>query len=99
MHETEKGYNGWSNYVTWDVAQWIDNDQDLLEYVHKIGRENTDKVLFADAIKYTIEAMAPELEASVFSDLLNFAISEVDWYELAESYLKEIAEIDEYNRR
>lgn len=23
----EKGYNGWTNYETWNVALWIQNDQ------------------------------------------------------------------------
>jgi hypothetical protein len=24
---TEKGYQGWANYETWNVALWIDNEQ------------------------------------------------------------------------
>ena len=99
MEEEEKGYQGWNNYETWNVALWIDNDQGLLENVHDMGRESIDRASFADAIKEFIGSMAPELEASMFSDLLNSAIAEVDWRELAEAYLKEIAEIDEYNRR
>ena len=26
---TEKTYNGWTNYETWNVALWIDNDYGL----------------------------------------------------------------------
>ena len=25
----EKGYNGWKNYETWNVALWIGNDEKL----------------------------------------------------------------------
>ena len=95
MYEKEEGYQGWNNYETWAVVQWIDNDQVLIEDIHDLGRESKDTVAFADAIKEFIESMAPELEASMFSDLLNSAIGEVDWYELALSYLKEIKEMDE----
>lgn len=26
---TEHGYNGWKNYETWNVALWIQNDEEL----------------------------------------------------------------------
>ena len=29
---TDKGYNGWSNYETWNVALWIQNDEGLYEF-------------------------------------------------------------------
>jgi len=92
----EEGYNGWKNYETWDVVLWIDNDQGLQEEVLDLGREVAEDAPFADNIKEIIEAMAPELEASMFSDLLNSALSEVDWYELAIAYHAQIKENDEY---
>jgi hypothetical protein len=95
MNETEKGYQGWKNYETWDVALWIDNDQGLQEFIFERGIDAKDTSAFADSIKESIEGMAPELEVSMFSDLLNAALGEVDWYELAESYLKQIAEQEE----
>lgn len=27
--QTEKTYNGWKNYQTWNVALWINNDEGL----------------------------------------------------------------------
>lgn len=92
--EEDKGYQGWSNYETWDVALWIDNDQGLFNCVHDLGRVHLRNYDFADAIKDLVESLAPELEASMFSDLLNAAISEVDWLELAEHYKKDIEEED-----
>jgi len=97
MNGKEEECQGWKKYETSEVAVWIDNDSGLLEYVHDLGRENKDNAAFADAIKELIEDMVPELEVSLFSVLLSSAIGEIDWYELADAYLKEIAEIDEYD--
>jgi len=33
----EKGYNGWSNYQTWNVALWIGNDVCLYDLAHTIS--------------------------------------------------------------
>jgi 7-cyano-7-deazaguanine synthase in queuosine biosynthesis len=95
MNETEKGYQGWKNYETWDVALWIDNDQGAQEVVFEMGIDAKDTSAFADSIKEFIEEMTPELEASMFSDMLNAALGEVDWYELAKAYQEQIAEHDE----
>lgn len=34
----EKGYNGWKNYQTWNVALWIQNDEGL----YAVARECKD---------------------------------------------------------
>lgn len=34
-------YNGWTNYDTWNVALWFDNDgEGLAEYVAEFAREH-----------------------------------------------------------
>src|SRR5690349_11557854 len=35
---TESGYNGWTNYETWNVALWIGNDEGL----YQLARESRD---------------------------------------------------------
>ncbi len=42
----------------------------------------------ADRLKDEVEEGAPELEPSVYSDLLLAALSEVDWHEVAETFLE-----------
>ena len=34
-------YNGWENYETWNVALWINNDQDLYDFAHECGDYET----------------------------------------------------------
>lgn len=85
-------YNGWSNYETWNVKLWMDNDEGNYRYWQdETERAITDTQDKDDAIKYIAEQVEaqhkegmPEL-AGTYADLMNAALSEVDWYEIAES--------------
>lgn len=92
---SEKSYNGWSNYETWNVKLWIDNEQSEYEYWREHTREcweSNDRDR-----KGAIYDLAAELRTyheehtptvtGVYADLLNAALSEVDWYEIAEAML------------
>jgi hypothetical protein len=46
-HADEQGYNGWSNYETWNVALWIDNDEGLNE----LARECDCYTEFVDVLR------------------------------------------------
>ena len=75
-------YNGWSNYETWLANLWYgDFLQDLA---------NEGKNLDADMIETIVTEMlagAGELPKNGFAaDLMNAALREVDWDELAEHY-------------
>lgn len=39
---TDKTYNGWTNYETWAVAIWIDNDQGSSEHWNERAQEAYD---------------------------------------------------------
>lgn len=45
--------------------------------------------LLAERLKDEVTEGAPELGASLYADLLNAALSEVDWHEVAEVFLEE----------
>jgi hypothetical protein len=97
-----KSYNGWTNYETWCVALWIDNEQRSHDYWRTIANDlyeavtphdvftNSERARYdvADRLKEEIGSEGlPELGASMYADLLNAALSEVDWPEIANSLL------------
>lgn len=89
-------YQGHSNYETWAVSLWIDNDESM--YRHRLAlaqeciRDNDSKdaavTAFADRLEEWVEDGKPELEG-VYADLLNGALSEVDWRDLANTWMNE----------
>jgi len=106
-----KEYNGWTNYETWAVALWWDNERGsqrlqqemAAEFVtapksteeDAISARRVDLCRFAEWIKETTEENAPDLGASLYSDLLGAALSEVNWYEIAENWADEFPEEEE----
>jgi hypothetical protein len=99
--EEKKGYQGWSNYETWAVKLWIDNDESTVTYwserakeLKKEGDEHLS-LLLADELKEDHEEAMDEAglaEKGLFTDLLYSALGEVEWYEIAKSILEEVNE-------
>lgn len=111
-----KTYNGWSNYETWCVALWMDNDQGSYEIARETAREcaaldmaeempmladyyaDADNAAqgritkLADSLKEWHSEMEPDLGASLWADMLSAAFAEVNWREIAEHLMDEIAE-------
>jgi hypothetical protein len=96
---TDKTYNGWSNYETWVVKLWMDNDEISYNFWRERVQDHiatyTDREdgwkdeavnCLADEIKDTHEADLPHVEGFA-ADLLNAAMGEVDWREMAESMI------------
>lgn len=90
----EKEYNGYHNYETWNVSLWIDNDQGMQSYLIQLAEEATDINELSNTIKDWILEEQPDLGCSMWSDLLSAAISEVDWYEIAELAFNEYHIVD-----
>src|SRR5678809_1182557 len=112
-------YQGWSNYETWCVALWINNEEPsqdeaerladevrennplpakpkgkgkkaAKEHAEAIERAKRDAAQeLAEQLKNSIEEFAPTLGCTLFADLLTSALGDVDWYEIAESFLNE----------
>lgn len=94
MEKQDTRYNGWKNYETWAVKLWLDNDHydlyhEWLEDAKK-QKDNQDHTrILADIIKEWIEENNPLNTANLYADLLNAALSVVDYREIAESLVNE----------
>ena len=83
----DKKYNGWTNYETWLVNLWLSNDQGTEEMINDMAKHSKDVYSLMEEIKDLIEELNPLKDnADLFSDLLNGAISECNFYEIAEHY-------------
>ena len=107
MAESDSSYNGWSNYETWVVNLWLGNDEGSYNTCRSLAQRCfegavADEVFsrkeracyqLSNELKEMIEERNPlASEASVYSDLLNASISEVNWKEIANSLLGEVDE-------
>ncbi len=100
---SEKTYNGWTNYETWNVKLWIDNDEGSYNYWKDAAQEAFDAtddddtneerseeatLVVMKQLESEIEDSAPELQGC-YADLLNAALSEVNWHEIAAALVEE----------
>lgn len=96
-----KEYNGWTNYETWAVALWLDNERGTHDYWLEQAKEILERseptehfsseqqamLSLSEMLKSEHEAALPELQGFA-ADLLNAAMSEVDWYEIATHFVE-----------
>jgi hypothetical protein len=86
-------YNGWTNYPTWDVYSWLSSDEATNGSIEAIARLAPNIYRTADAIKDYVEARNPlAAGASLYTDLLTWAIGLVNWDEIATAYWQSIHE-------
>jgi hypothetical protein len=105
----ESTYNGWRNYETWVTNLWLSNEEGTYDHwreeARKAWREAEATDIFtryqvarhelAKHLKDEIEEHCPCWYAGLYGDLLNAALSEIDWYEVAEAFLEDIADQEE----
>jgi hypothetical protein len=85
-------YQGWKNSETWQVALWLDNDQGLNAVSAEMAQTIQDPNQLAESLKNLVEEAKPDLGASLWDDMINWALAEVDWVEIAEHFTSKFAE-------
>ena len=87
-HADERRYNGWKNYETWCVNLWLSsNDQGTYETMRELVAEADTSYNAGQAIREYVEEFNPlEDQATMYTDLLNGALSLVDWRKVAEAF-------------
>ena len=104
---SDKKYNGWTNYETWNLKLWLDNEEywhndmtsqadvyatdqdkntavsDMVDYLKEWVNENTPDLYWPD------DMGGGKITASMFNNILNAGLSEINYYEIAESYIDE----------
>jgi hypothetical protein len=96
---SEGKYNGWTNYETWVVKLWLDNEEPSYRYWTGEARrwKGQDGAVsgLAEQLKEELAEASPVNEPTLYGDLMNAALEEVNWLEIAESYLDEVPAEDE----
>ena len=101
--EKPETHNGWQNYETWLTALWLDNDKATHDYWGEQARatceqlppEGVDVFSLIEAASLELarqmkEEIEPDFasEANLYQDMLQGAFAEVNWFEVAMSFIE-----------
>ncbi|MDD3140468.1 MAG: hypothetical protein PHX08_16055 [Lachnospiraceae bacterium] len=89
-------YNGWYNYETWVCALWLQNDQGSCNYWEEMTNECDSVYDLSQMIKEEVgEGDPTNDEASLYSDLMSAAISEINFNEIAHHFWNDYRQEEE----
>jgi hypothetical protein len=90
-------YNGYTNYETWNLSLWLDNNREWYRAVNDKALNLVNDVLTKDEAIYNLKNFIidlvqndePKIEPSFFSDVLNASIREVNFWEISQNLIYE----------
>ena len=90
-------YNGYTNYETWNLSLWIDNNRDWYREVNDkatgLVNDALSKFQQVEILKnFLVELVQedePKIEISFYSDILNASIREVNFWEISQNIIDE----------
>ena len=77
-------YNGWSNYETWTVNLWMTGNERYYAQLCEITSSGDNLYDQADALEDWIRFEYDGEYSSLWADLINNSLAEVNWYEIVE---------------
>lgn len=80
-------YNGWTNWSTWNIALWVDNE----EWMYK---SKIDVFKRLDVTAKTVKEFCIELFPNGTPDMEAKDLKDIDWDEIAENWQEEMAEYE-----
>lgn len=87
-------YNGWKNYETWLVYSWFNNDERLYNTASKVAadlkRGSQSAAELAELYMGHVKSEAPDTEPGIYRDLLQSAIDNVDFHEIAAAFMEDV---------
>ncbi len=103
-------YNGYTNYASWAVSFFIDNDKQTHEYwideaaTIWAAAEDDDRNFtkteiatrdLAAALQEEFSSNVPEIELPAFRDIFNQAFSTINWTEIAADLIGVVGDDDD----
>jgi hypothetical protein len=76
------GYNGWSNYETWLVALWLNNDQASYNALEELKAEAACEYRKAERLEGLVRGLYEFEPVGIVADLVNSAFARVNWVEI-----------------
>lgn len=84
MTEDTMSYNGWTNWETWNVALWINNEEPLYRAVKSYVRQKGGSVTKAQAEEFTrllFPQGTPDMKSADPLDAVDWSEIVGDWLE------------------
>ena len=72
-------YQGWANYPTWAVHLWLANTEGLYQGAKEILADAAEPMQGAHDLRAWVEDQNPIEDASMYADVLSWALQIVDW--------------------
>lgn len=87
----KKSYNGWTNYETWLIRLWIDNDPELYLMVREwvTATQSKSATELGEMLKQFLLENKPTEEGKVYDDLLYSAIRKANFREVGEHLMED----------
>ncbi len=82
------GYNGWTNYETWNVNLWIDNEYGSYKRKQSFLRAHSEDMNESDVEQFCIDEFGLKTPDGD-------SLSEVNWAELCEAWKYEAKEAEQ----